>query len=206
MMKGRFSMLWSILFGLVIHIAVAWAPIVFYGNKSDYAAPHINISGILPYTHYPDTIQASTFLSNSLSIKSSGTEALREPLFTPSTVSSMPFETTIAAGWPFRAFTTDVSVDLLGATLPKCKGGWIINWPISELLTKQDLQGVVPYQIIPLTFALNSAIYTLIVWLFVSGPGVFRAYIRNCNHQCLCCGYPRGHTNRCSECGEIFTK
>ncbi|MCL4199366.1 MAG: hypothetical protein KJZ69_17885 [Phycisphaerales bacterium] len=67
---------------------------------------------------------------------------------------------------------------------------------------------LIPLRPTPVGFAVNSVLYGGSCWLLLGGPRSLTRWRRMCRGQCTKCGYPRGTSPVCTECGEplpVFT-
>ena len=103
----------------------------------------------------------------------------------------------IEAGWPLRCLRrstlTRVDFDSVFGNKPR-------------VVSLDSHAIVVPVHPLWTTLTINSLCYGLLLWLVLFSPRILRRIHRT--RQCLCpeCGYPRGASDRCSECGKILPK
>ncbi len=53
-------------------------------------------------------------------------------------------------------------------------------------------------------FVVNTGLYGGVPWLLICGPSILRRYRRRKRNQCAACGYPRGESDVCTECGRAL--
>ncbi len=67
-----------------------------------------------------------------------------------------------------------------------------------------------PTEVIWPGFLVNTLFYGGILWLAIRGPSVLRAFLRHRARlragKCPACGYPRGQSPVCTECGRLLLK
>jgi hypothetical protein len=65
----------------------------------------------------------------------------------------------------------------------------------------ENSAGVLPVQPIWRGFAINTVLYAATAWLVIAGPFALRRVMRPRRGLCSECGYPRGSSAVCTECG-----
>ncbi len=77
--------------------------------------------------------------------------------------------------------------------------------PLPDFITTRirTLNDTIPIQPILPGFLINTALYTLILYLLFTTPGRIRRRSRLRRHACLKCGYHIQNLTRCPECGDI---
>ncbi len=65
---------------------------------------------------------------------------------------------------------------------------------------------MVPVGVRWLPFALNTLLYSLVLWLLIPGPFVLRRFLRLRRGLCPKCAYPMGDSAVCTECGGELPK
>ncbi len=55
-------------------------------------------------------------------------------------------------------------------------------------------------------WAINTLFYSIMLWLLIAGPFVFRWFIRLRRGLCPNCAYPMGESAVCNECGNELPK
>jgi hypothetical protein len=79
---------------------------------------------------------------------------------------------------------------------------WII---IGRGGNKTTLPSLLPFRPAWPGFAIDTLLFGLFAWCIVFGPFALRRVVRRRRGRCERCGYPRGPSGRCSECGaELF--
>ena len=106
----------------------------------------------------------------------------------------------------------------------QCKAGWpMYSLDGSRFMTSSGLEqsfllvvpgsfsDIVEYHYLPLKplwlgFVINTGFFGGILWLLICGPFVLRRHRRHKRNQCVACGYPKGESDICSECGKSFIR
>ena len=116
------------------------------------------------------------------------------------------FDLRIRAGWPLRAL--EGSRTEPGSTpADRFRYRWL--WRIGSMEANPYQRGqlpLIPRFLLPLKplwpgFAINTLMYAALVWLLLFAPLALRRAVRRRRNRCECCGYPRGTSSVCSECG-----
>ena len=132
------------------------------------------------------------------------------------------FELRIRSGWPllalhgwrvwpedsWRAWTVEVDDGTRPAEPYRYR--WL--WRIGSIEANRATQGYAPMAarfLLPLQplwpgFAINTLLYAALAWLALFAPFALRRAIRRRHNQCERCGYPRGASDVCSECGAML--
>jgi len=129
------------------------------------------------------------------------------------------FELRVRSGWPLLALhgLRDWPADSWRtSTVPATAGErpvepyqyrWL--WRIGSIDSNPAMRGrapLAPRFLLPLQplwpgFAINTLLYSALAWLVLFAPFAFRRAVRRRRNRCECCGYPRGVSPVCSECG-----
>jgi hypothetical protein len=98
------------------------------------------------------------------------------------------------AGWPLRAATRPTRFADFAKIFPSSPPPGV------------DANSATILEFRPLWagFALNTLLYATAAWLLLFAPGAARRRIRRRRRQCESCGYLRGETSVCTECGQSF--
>ena len=116
-----------------------------------------------------------------------------------------------ASGWPVASMWSRLTeldplhwVDLPNnpRVLPrdKLERGWLLDWSFLQT------QSILPNGVIWPGFAINTLFYSIMLWLLIAGPFVFRWLIRLRCGLCPNCAYPIGESAVCTECGKELPK
>ena len=101
-----------------------------------------------------------------------------------------------AAGWPMRCL-----VSLHQEVVAQNTGtSWGLRFGTSRGFL--GLPRALPLRPIAVGFTINTLLFAAILWLLIPGPFVLRRFIRRRRGRCPACGYPRGDSSICSECGK----
>lgn len=117
----------------------------------------------------------------------------------------------VASGWPWRC-TSHVSflsnhISVYPTSPIPDTRVWYGGWHAFDIKQPAHLPTLWPialhFPLRPLWggLAINTAIYGSIVWLLTGGVVVARRSVRRRRNQCEGCGYPRGVSPVCTECG-----
>jgi len=103
------------------------------------------------------------------------------------------------AGWPMQALTcTQRQANPDGVTRSSATDRqWMMQVRMSGDLAGRTL----PFKPLWPGFAINTLLYSALAWLVLFAPFAFRRSVRRRRNRCECCGYPRGVSPVCSECG-----
>jgi hypothetical protein len=112
---------------------------------------------------------------------------------------SPPLMVRTKAGWPVSALTCTQRRVPSAQTLDQIE--FERRWMMRVRL-RDDLEG----RAVPLLpcwpgFAINTLLYAALLWLLLFAPFALRRAIRRRRNRCEHCGYPRGASTVCSECG-----
>lgn len=77
-------------------------------------------------------------------------------------------------------------------------------WSRRAVASASTTQPIIPLEPIWVGFAANTALYAAILFAIVLIPRWCRRLIRRRRGLCIACGYPRGPSAACSECGRAF--
>ena len=77
--------------------------------------------------------------------------------------------------------------------LPSANQRWLIHY-----------EGTLPVHPVWPGFAVNTLFYAVVLWLLICGPFALRRFNRARRGLCPACGYPRGESEGCSECGKAL--
>ncbi len=77
---------------------------------------------------------------------------------------------------------------------------FLIGWERGERWPKPPRP--FPWRPLWVGFAVNTLFYAAVLWLLIPGPFALRRLIRASRGRCPACGYPRGDSSICSECGK----
>ena len=107
----------------------------------------------------------------------------------------------VAAGWPMLALSGAELRTIAGAN--DSKWLWRVPFPSSNGVAHE--WDVLPCRPMMFSCAVNTLFYTAFLYLLVFGPRFAHKVIRMWRRQCVDCGYPRGKSSVCSECGAALT-
>ncbi len=108
-----------------------------------------------------------------------------------------PHVQVFAAGWPLRALSA------MNRIMGGMSSGPRPGIPLVPVGKNRGL-GVLPLRPDWPGFAVNTIFYATLLWLLICGPFVLRRFIRVKRGHCVKCGYPRGESAVCSECGRAL--
>ena len=127
----------------------------------------------------------------------------------------MIFEMRLRAGWPMHAFE-GVRSEPAEPRFPQTSDGrWLDGFEYRGLARLGTREGpammglagalyprcLLPYQPLWAGFTLNLLLYAVLAWLALFAPFALLRGLRRRGNRCERCGYPRGPSDRCSECG-----
>lgn len=111
------------------------------------------------------------------------------------------------AGWPMlsiEGWELDPGAAIApGGTMARmanARWGW--GWDRSTLSPYRD--PLLPLRPMPHGFAVDSILYAALTWMLAYGLATVRRGIRKRQQRCVHCGYPRGTSPVCTECGEAL--
>lgn len=115
-----------------------------------------------------------------------------------------------ARGWPLLSMWHGVEYwdHVAGRGRMRSPGGLEVPLPVwldPEPYSNYDQPRTLPLRIIWRNFAINSLFYACGLWLLMVAPGAIRRRRRLARGLCPACAYPRGASERCSECGAHIT-
>jgi len=111
-----------------------------------------------------------------------------------------------ARGWPALTMWSEFEWPPHGPTVV-VKGGFPLSPPHSVFPRfHPDLPRALPLRPIWPGFVANTLFYAAFLWLLIPGPFALRRFIRIKRGLCVACGYPKGESAVCSECGKAFPK
>ena len=108
-----------------------------------------------------------------------------------------------ARGWPLHSMWSGLKVsNMQGRTPPSIKTLGIALDPemMADYNDHENLR-LLPLRPLPLGFMVNTLLYATVLWLLIPGPFALRRLIRVKRGCCPTCGYPKGESAICSECG-----
>jgi len=114
----------------------------------------------------------------------------------------------LAVGWPVPFLTANVSLDVSTAQaagqLQNVRVTNGVLWDTAELsaLPPDTIPMVLPYRPLWDGLIINTAVFATAIGLLVLGPTALRARKYRRRGGCPACGYPRGASSVCTECGE----
>ncbi len=114
----------------------------------------------------------------------------------------------VGCGWPTLALSarvrpTPASVIARERSIV-IKGGFVLGNKALNPPRDETLPIILPYRPIWPGFIVNTGAYGgLLLAIFVV-PGLIRRWVRRRRGQCPACGYPRGVSAVCSECGAVL--
>ncbi len=122
----------------------------------------------------------------------------------------------LRAGWPIRCLKWQevrwINPQVLGWTPPTLERVWQHpSWggrPLAAFLGYSGglIPRILPLDPLPLRLFANAALWATALWLVLAAPlhlvRRLRRRYRTRHAQCVSCGYPRGISARCTECGQ----
>jgi len=106
-----------------------------------------------------------------------------------------------AAGWPRRAITGRLYIDL--DVIPYAlRGEWVVILPPPKPM-RNDQSRLLPLQPLWPGFAINTLFYAVVLWMLVAGPRALNRKRRRMRGLCVKCAYDLRGTSSgvCPECG-----
>jgi len=220
--NSQFSSLCSLLFiGFILNLCVAWAcGVVQSGRISQksnlFTSRTLGADGAFRMTSgfgYCYVVEMS-FPKGTLARMLDGMELQSAEMpswWTPNrTVDEFQSLGRLACGWPFPAFSADIAPDPT-STDPRriplaryIQGGVLLNGEFNGSNAPNKLPLIIPLRPIWIGVVNNTIAYA--VSMLIVG-GTCRALIRrhrDRHYKCLVCGYPRGDSAVCTECGNLL--
>ena len=213
-----------LLLGAIVNVLVAWGLVLFNDRVEERSQHEINGGFVETWrTHVPSDwsrlpeiafVSTGTFGMETLSLFDFGIAAeslKRAPDWSGSIelegVRATSDKTTfrglsrLQVGWPLHAMEFMVIFDTASVGDPQnINATKPIDFPFN-LGTRR-----LPYgPLWPGLFA-NTIFYAAIVWLMIRGPWETRRRWRELHGKCGACGYPRGESPICTECGGDLSK
>ncbi len=210
-----------LLIGAIVNIAVAWGcAIVLYGYEDGsqvWKNPKQDGEKIIRFDTGLGVQTTRSFAVELWGIVDPESLFKDSPTYTgqiwwPTTAFAHPYDIYHAAGWPLLCVRThrvsgimspeELAASMLGKGVQQ-DYRWInaIQWPWRSAFPSLKVSGVLPYEPIPLGFMANTLIYGTITAIVICGAAGIRRSIRNHLGRCVACGYPRGRSPVCTECG-----
>ena len=109
-------------------------------------------------------------------------------------------------GWPLRCLSGEVQTDLYAVMPNKVLHALSPPAKVGPIRVDTDVPRCLPAQPILSGFAFNTLFYATLLWLLIPGSFVLRRFIRVKRGRCVKCGYPRGESAVCSECGKTLPR
>ncbi len=111
----------------------------------------------------------------------------------------------LGCGWPMLALAATVRFDrfIAGSGPVEVIDGVPLE-PPQLTVQRGPIPMIVPFRPLWTGFAINTLAYGLLLALLVLGRSAIMRAIRRGRGQCLNCGYPRGTSPVCTECGEAL--
>ncbi len=103
-------------------------------------------------------------------------------------------------GWPMRSLWLEY-VGHTSSGVLDVQGGLVTSGLRTMSRYGQSFPVALP--LLPLWpgFAVNTLLYAAVLWSLSGGPFILRRLVRVQRGRCVKCGYPRGDTTVCTECG-----
>lgn len=203
--------------GMIVNIAVAWAIVLVHGDAETTSTQYA-----LPIDRYSSLFARSQFGYQNVTIARAAGSPMSDDAYAvrvrhlydyavwwPQTPVPQPsYVTHMARGWPARAlYARLTTLDVHNPTLPLKRevatgfprSGSTPSWNESQVIPQ-----IFPYRPMWPGFAINTLFYALIIGLLQRGTIAFRRSSRRARNQCPACGYPRGTSPVCTECGEVL--
>jgi hypothetical protein len=191
--------------GAAVNIAVAWgcvfwAPPEFRGTEVSHFA---SVDHVLEWPRQvpdnwigPEVIETSRSRYHTLIVASwsSKSRGLRDHSLE-----------VVQWGWPFRALEFQIRLTTNPPDERMSHRAGIVGAVPDSWMTRNRGLDVPGLPLWP-GFAANTALYAAILWALIPGPFVLRRAIRKRRGLCLACGYPRGNSAVCTECGITLPK
>jgi hypothetical protein len=103
------------------------------------------------------------------------------------------------AGWPLPAVKSSQSL-MRSATMTQ-RAVYDRQWMLPVRLRNDFEHRALPLKPLWPGFAINTLLYAAVAWLLLFAPFALRRAARRRRNLCERCGYPRGVSDICSECG-----
>jgi hypothetical protein len=108
------------------------------------------------------------------------------------------FTVDFAFGWPAPALCYQILI--LPSRDLVIRNGLFLTDPVPSWAWADH--SAFPLRVIWPAFALNTILYTAVLWLLIPGPFVLRRLVRSRRGLCPACAYPMGESATCTECGK----
>ena len=219
MKRATFRIVFFLLLGAILNVAVAWGCVWMHGDVEASWSPFHNPRGLPSVVHVTSrggyeqvrgVARSGTLLDrHGDEVRQYGTNA-----WWPSEATKVLSEAYgIAAGWPLLALsacrTTNVHIDHDAdeiVSTPVLR--WGILWDQDAFVatgysSPEFAPRIFPFRPIWPGIAINTLIYATLGWLLLGGPFQVRRLIRHNLGLCTKCGYDlRGYSGGvCPECG-----
>lgn len=116
----------------------------------------------------------------------------------------------VGAGWPMLALSASrhTVLDLEGREVVdrviRLHGGVALHQDRDDPTAESRTPRLLPLRPLWLGFILNSLAYATGLGTIVHGPTTVRSFLLGRRGECPACGYPRGSSPVCTECGEAL--
>ncbi|MCC6906694.1 MAG: hypothetical protein IT430_02020 [Phycisphaerales bacterium] len=201
-----------LLLGAIVNVAVAWGIVVHYipmGRNLEpiYRNPYDERFVTFVSTRFAYEVVENSALDSATADQSAFfTKPFRNHVWWPATHDGKRNAYQCRAGWPMMAVTAWQTADLV----------WDQRWifqreGVTELHWGLEWKSAPPTGIEPVVlpfcpiwpeFLFNSVAYATPFAVLFLAIGATRRFIRRFRNQCSTCGYPRGTSPVCTECGE----
>ncbi len=212
MLKWSGRILVVLLIGAIVNVAVAWMVVVHHVPVSRdieplYRNPYDEQFVTFVTTRFAYEIVESTDLDTATSDQSAFfTKPFRDRVWWSATHDGKRAAHQCRAGWPMMAVTAWQTADLVSDQwgMFQHEGAKELHWGVEwKDAPPRGIQPVVlPFCPIWPGFFLNTLVYAVPVAVLFLAIGAIRRLIRLRRNQCPACGYPRGTSPVCTECGE----
>lgn len=183
--------------GAIVNVAVAWSLSAFVN--------HSHIEGVDPveaqfiWRAYAQQRPSEPQSFECVMIRGAGSTMITVfPEYSRTEIEVQPDWVVMwRCGWPKNSFAA--GIDFYG---PQERWTCALKNPISF----GALPSILPYQPLSVGLIVNTTFFAALVWLCIRGPVEARRRWREYKHRCGACGYPRGASPVCTECGADLSR
>ncbi|MCC6907290.1 MAG: hypothetical protein IT430_05050 [Phycisphaerales bacterium] len=224
MLKWARSILVFLVLGAIVNVAVAWGCALNVPNAQRYATNTVRESATFCDPYAPDAAMidvldrfGSQRIDNWSRVTNPLTLTERRGSFPgfpgrvwwPDTDRDAwrPDVYNIASGWPMLSLRARYQFGMpeIGMLFANDSVSRTVGWEYAFVLGERDQQRVVlPLHPITVGFVIDTCFYSVCVAALAYGLAGRRRMIRLWRYQCPACGYPRGTSPVCTECGEAL--
>lgn len=204
-----------LLLGAVVNVAVAWGCAIVRGDPSA-GSRRMRYQG----QGYRTFIDAATGFGCAFVIEYSprvnGHAYSAPPIYSdrtwwePNATTKMAAIAHIGCGWPMLALSARVRPTPASAGAEQrsivIEDGFVLGAKALNPPRDETLPIILPYQPIWFGFAVNTGGFGGVLLAIFVVPGAIRRLVRRRQRRCPACGYPRGSSAVCSECGRLLKR